>query len=124
MQMLRTLSTRTRSRRSGYERVSDDSTFSLLGGKLRRSTSVPYYAPSIRLGGDFPAILEKLPRQKTTKTVVTSKLSHPIFSLFDGYRRRSKKKATAKPEFSRYHEYLKESGMWDLRSNSPVIYFK
>ncbi|XP_010467633.1 PREDICTED: uncharacterized protein LOC104747656 [Camelina sativa] len=124
MQMIRTLSTRTRSRRSGYERVSDDSTFSLLGAKLRRSTSVPYYAPSIRLGGDFPVILEKLPSQKPNKTVVTSKLSHPIFSLFDGYRRRSKKKATAKPEFSRYHEYLKESGMWDSRSNTPVIYFK
>ncbi|EFH62418.1 hypothetical protein ARALYDRAFT_900196 [Arabidopsis lyrata subsp. lyrata] len=95
MQMLRTLSTRTRSRRSGYERVRNDSTFSLLGAKLRRSPSVPYYAPSIRLGGDFPAILEKLPRQKPNKTVVTSSLSHPIFSLFEGYRRHSKKKATA-----------------------------
>ncbi|CAH2051350.1 unnamed protein product [Thlaspi arvense] len=120
MQMLRTLSTRTRSRRGGYELVGDESTFGILGAKLRRSTSVPYYAPSIRLGGGFPAVLEELPRQKSKKTVVTSKFSHPIFSLF----RRSKKKATAKPEFSRYYEYLREGGVWDLRSNAPVIYFK
>ncbi|CAA7022142.1 unnamed protein product [Microthlaspi erraticum] len=118
--MLRTLSTRARSRRSGYERVGDESTSSFLGAKLRRSTSVPYYAASIRLGGGSPAILEELPSQKSKQTVVTSKLSHPIFSLFC----RSKKKATAKPEFSRYYEYLREGGVWDLRSNTPVIYFK
>ncbi|CAA7022141.1 unnamed protein product [Microthlaspi erraticum] len=124
MEMLRTLSTRARSRRSGYERVSDDSAFSLLGAKLKSSTSVPYYAPSIILGGGGPAILEALPRQKSKKTATTGKFSHPIFSLFDGRHRSNKKKATAKPEFSRYAEYLREGGMWDSRSNIPIIYFK
>ncbi|CAN8328058.1 unnamed protein product [Cochlearia groenlandica] len=125
MQMLRSLSTRTRSRRGGYERVSDDSTFSLLGAaKLRRSTSVPYYAPSIKLGGvgGVPTILEELPRQKSKKVKPTSKFSHPIFSFL--YGNKKKKSTTTKPEFSRYIEYLKEGGMWDARSNTPVIYYK
>ncbi|ESQ50634.1 hypothetical protein EUTSA_v10023197mg [Eutrema salsugineum] len=120
MEMLRSLSTRKISRPGVY----DESTFSLLGAKLKRSTSVPYYAPSIRLGGGGPAILEELPRQKSKKTTATGKFSHPIFSLFDGRRRNNKKKATAKPEFSRYAEYLREGGMWDSRSNTPIIYFK
>ncbi|CAN8271190.1 unnamed protein product [Cochlearia groenlandica] len=127
MEMLRSLSTRTISRRNGvYNRVGhEESTFSLLGTKLmKRSTSVPYYAPSIKLGGrgGGPVILEELPRHKPKKTVaVAGKLSHPIFSLF--YGRNKKKKATAKPEFSRYVEYLKEGGMWDSSSNTPIIYF-
>ncbi|ESQ50633.1 hypothetical protein EUTSA_v10022919mg [Eutrema salsugineum] len=113
MQMLRTLSTRSRSRRSGYELVGD----SYLGAKLRRSTSVPYYAPSIRLGGGLPAaILEELPRQKSKKTVVTSKSSHPIFSLFH----RSKKKATAKPEFSRFFSKIK----WDELAKAYIYHQK
>lgn len=124
MEMLRSLSTRKISGRGVYERVGDESTFGLLGAKLKRSTSVPYYAPSIRLGGGNPVILEELPRQKSKKIAVTGKFSHPIFSLFDGRRRSNKKKATAKPEFSRYVEYLKEGGMWDSRSNTPIIYFK
>ncbi|KAJ0240774.1 Uncharacterized protein HA466_0223530 [Hirschfeldia incana] len=122
MQTLRSFSTRTRSRRGGYERVSDDSTFSLLGAKLRRSSSVPYYAPSIKLGaGGVPTILEELPRQKSKKVKPTSKFSHPIFSFLYG---KKKKSTTRKPEFSRYLEYLKEGGMWDARSNAPVIYYK
>ncbi|KAL0790881.1 hypothetical protein Bca101_007127 [Brassica carinata] len=122
MQMLRSFSTRTRSRRGAYERVSDDSTFSLLGAKLRRSTSVPYYAPSIKLGaGGAPTILEEIPRQKSKKVKPTSKFSHPIFSFLYG---KKKKSTTRKPEFSRYLEYLKEGGMWDARSNAPVIYYK
>lgn len=124
MEMLRSLSTRKISHRSVYKPVGDEPTFSLLGAKLKRSTSVPYYAPSIKLGeGNLP-ILEELPCEKSKKIVVTGKFSHPIFSLFDGRRRSNKKKATAKPEFSRYVEYLKEGGMWDSSSNTPIIYFK
>ncbi|RIA04449.1 hypothetical protein BRARA_K01310 [Brassica rapa] len=113
MQMLRSFSTRTRSRRGGYERVSDDSTFSLLGAKLRRSSSLG--------AGGVPTILEELPRQKSKKVKPTSKFSHPIFSFLYG---KKKKSTTRKPEFSRYLEYLKEGGMWDARTNTPVIYFK
>ncbi|XP_009144195.1 uncharacterized protein LOC103867852 [Brassica rapa] len=124
MEMLRSFSTRTRSRRGGYERVSDDSTFSLLGAKLKRSTSVPYYAPSIKLGaGGVPAILEaELPRQKSKKVKPPGKFSHPIFSFL--YGKKKKPSTTRKPEFSRYLEYLKEGGMWDARTNAPIIYYK
>ncbi|CAN6910842.1 unnamed protein product [Brassica oleracea] len=124
MEMLRSFSTRTRSRRGGYERVSDDSTFiwpNLL--LLKRSTSVPYYAPSIKLGaGGVPAILEELPRQKSKKVKPPSKFSHPIFSFL--YGKKKKPSTTRKPEFSRYLEYLKEGGMWDARTNAPIIYYK
>jgi hypothetical protein len=37
---------------------------------------------------------------------------------------KKKKKASSKPEFARYVEYMKEGGMWDLESNKPVIYYK
>ncbi|KAJ4871315.1 hypothetical protein Rs2_47053 [Raphanus sativus] len=125
MQMLRSFSTRTRSRRGGYERVGDDSTFSLLGAKLRRSSSVPYYAPSIKLGaGGVPTILEELPRQKSKKVKPPSKFSHPIFTFLYGNKKKKKTSTTRKPEFSRYLEYLKEGGMWDARTNAPVIYYK
>ncbi|KAK9062006.1 hypothetical protein SSX86_019190 [Deinandra increscens subsp. villosa] len=45
---------------------------------------------------------------------------HPLFSLFG--RRSRRKKATAKPEFSRYMQYLKEGGVWNANSTKPVIY--
>nr|XP_043633471.1 uncharacterized protein LOC122604663 [Erigeron canadensis] len=45
---------------------------------------------------------------------------HPFFSLFE--RKNRKKKATAKPEFSRYMQYLKEAGSWNDNSAKPVIY--
>ncbi|KAL7104649.1 hypothetical protein ACP275_08G259100 [Erythranthe tilingii] len=46
---------------------------------------------------------------------------HPFFSLFETKR---KKNGTAKPEFSRYLEYVKEGGgLWDMKSNKPVIYY-
>ncbi|KAF7809711.1 hypothetical protein G2W53_036454 [Senna tora] len=60
-------------------------------------------------------------QRNPTKKVSKEKKSHPIFSLFD-FRR--KKKTTSRPEFTRYHEYVKEGGMWDLDANKPVIYYK
>ncbi|XP_010548315.1 PREDICTED: uncharacterized protein LOC104819775 [Tarenaya hassleriana] len=130
--MLRALSTRARSRH-GYERLGDESSIFLKEGELKRSRTVPTWLssnpPRNKLGrGSVPAILEELPRQKSAARKKTKgKFSHPIFSLFEGLYSNSssrKKKTTAKPEFSRYLEYLKEGGMWDPRSNMPVIYFK
>ncbi|XP_010531050.1 PREDICTED: uncharacterized protein LOC104807465 [Tarenaya hassleriana] len=122
--MMRAMSTRGRSRH-GYERLGDESKIGLMEGELKRSRTVP--TSRNRLGGSVPAILEELPRQQSSArkntTSSSSKFSHPIFSLFNGGRGR-KKKTTAKPEFSRYLEYLKEGGMWDPSSNMPVIYFK
>ncbi|KAI3722813.1 hypothetical protein L2E82_33919 [Cichorium intybus] len=45
---------------------------------------------------------------------------HPLFSLLE--KKNRKKKVTAKPEFSRYVQYLKEGGIWDANSAKPVIY--
>jgi len=47
--------------------------------------------------------------------------SHPLLSFLALPR---KKKTTARPEFARYLEYLKEGGMWNLNSNKPVKYYK
>lgn len=54
---------------------------------------------------------------------------HPLFSFFDmGLKRKKKTKkqstTTAKPEFARYLEYVKEGGVWDTTSNGPVIYHR
>ncbi|EPS58222.1 hypothetical protein M569_16593, partial [Genlisea aurea] len=48
---------------------------------------------------------------------------HPFFSFFP-LAQRKKKAATAKPEVSRYLEYLKEGGAWDSKINAPVMYYK
>ncbi|KAI3415103.1 uncharacterized protein J3R85_015408 [Psidium guajava] len=87
-------------------------------GKLKRTAGWPAGsfgsssnpAPEV----SFPAYPQgKLPR-KVNK-------SHPLFSLFDGSRRR--KKVTARPELARYLEYVKEGGLWDADSNKPVIHY-
>ncbi|GAV87752.1 hypothetical protein CFOL_v3_31178 [Cephalotus follicularis] len=114
--MLRALSVR-RSCHS-YERVADEPSIGLLEGKLKRNKSVPAwrYGSSIKLAPEstVPAGNSQVkPAMKVNK-------SHPLFSLFD---RRRKKKTTARPEFARYLEYVKEGGMWDLNSNTPVIYY-
>ncbi|CAA0412461.1 hypothetical protein AtNW77_Chr5g0153661 [Arabidopsis thaliana] len=53
--------------------------------------------------------------------------AHPLFSFFDMSLKRKKKKkstTTAKPEFARYLEYVKEGGVWDNTSNGPAIYYR
>ena len=62
----------------------------------------------------FPNNSQVKPTKKVSK-------SHPIFSLFNA---RRKKKTTARPEFARYLEYVKEGGLWDMNLNKPVIYYK
>ncbi|KAI3794231.1 hypothetical protein L1987_36860 [Smallanthus sonchifolius] len=92
----------------------------LLDAKMIRSTTLPAH-----FFGDIP--LKLVPESKAPAKVVSiekqakkvSKL-HPLFSLFE--RKSRKKKATAKPEFSRYMQYLKEGGTWDANSVKPVIY--
>nr|XP_043634382.1 uncharacterized protein LOC122605493 [Erigeron canadensis] len=54
------------------------------------------------------------------KEVKKASKMHPIFAIFE--RRSRKKKATAKPEFARYMQYLKEGGSWNANSSRPVIY--
>ncbi|KAJ4714340.1 Sodium/potassium-transporting ATPase subunit alpha-1 like [Melia azedarach] len=113
--MLRALSTRRSSR--GYERLAvvDEST-ALLEGKLKRAASVPagVFNPSRKsyssrkLTPEFEFTLPEHPQAQAKKSAKKLDKIHPIFSLLNS---RSKKKPTAKPEFARYLEYLKEGGM-------------
>ncbi|XP_004509283.2 uncharacterized protein [Cicer arietinum] len=109
-----------------YERLGKESTTTtLLNEEFKRSTSLPSKASNnssrkVALGSTFGDI--NLQRNQTKKVSNnSSKKSHPLLSFLD---LRRKKKTTAKPEFARYLEYLKEGGMWDLNSNKPVIYYK
>ncbi|XP_009103525.1 uncharacterized protein LOC103829600 [Brassica rapa] len=111
--MIRALS--TRKDRGGYKK---------LGGEKeeeREAAGVRLLEGKVQ---SVPAELKK-PVEKTGGSV------HPLLSFFDiGSQRKKKKtktkksKTTAKPEFSRYLEYVKEGGVWDATSNGPVIYYK
>ena len=85
-----------------------------------------HHQPQLKRVSSLPARLslgtasQPDPPSKQTKKAKASK-THPLFGLFSG---RRKAKTTAKPEFSRYLEYVKEGGVWDMNSNTPVIYFK
>ncbi|KAI5418398.1 hypothetical protein KIW84_042872, partial [Lathyrus oleraceus] len=108
-----------------YERLGKESaTTTLLHEEFKRSTTMPskpsYSSTKMVLGSTFRDI--KLQRNPTKKGNSSSskKKSHPLFNFLD-FRR--EKKTTARPEFARYIEYLKEGGMWDFNSNKPVIYY-
>nr|AFK36176.1 unknown [Lotus japonicus] len=117
--MFKSLSTRPGP--SKYEKMDKDSAAG--GGtsneEMTRSTSVPSSSATSMALGSSSINLHRNPTKRATNN--PKEKSHPIFSLFE-FRR--KKKATAKPEFARYLEYMKEGGMWDVNSNQPVIYFK
>ncbi|GFY80390.1 hypothetical protein Acr_01g0001990 [Actinidia rufa] len=79
--------------------------------RLNYSVRVEKISPESNFPGNFQV-----------KQVKKASKIHPIFGLTFETRRR--KKATAKPEFARYVEYVKEGGAWDVSSNMPVIYYK
>ncbi|CAK7339604.1 unnamed protein product [Dovyalis caffra] len=94
----------------GYERlVEEPVNIGLLDGKLKRAKSLPAGV----FGSSKSRKLEpELARQKISPAKPSSRKvskSHPLFSLF--YNRR-KKKPTARPEFARYLQYVKEGGIW------------
>ncbi|KAJ4822947.1 hypothetical protein Tsubulata_000300 [Turnera subulata] len=109
-----------------YERSGEEATAGLLlDAKLDRTKSVPAFVygssskstrrPKLEvvyLGGNAPFVKPDPPTKKPAK-------SHPLFSLF-----RRKKKPTANPQLARYLEYVKEGGMWDVKSNNPVMHYK
>ncbi|KAD7479251.1 hypothetical protein E3N88_02387 [Mikania micrantha] len=112
--MFRALSTRKSYR--GYEQLFNETTVDdgLPEAKMLRSTTMP--------AGNFPvkgAVERRIPAiaDVTVKQAKKASKIHPLFSLFE-----RKKKATAKPEFSRYIQYLREGGVWDANSDRPVIY--
>ncbi|CAL0331878.1 unnamed protein product [Lupinus luteus] len=115
-------STSTRRDSSKYEKLEKESAGNgTWNDELKRSTSVPSRAQG-SIFGDI-----NLERNSTKKANNNNNNSnqkekiHPLFGFLDFHR---KKKTTAKPEFARYLQYLKEGGMWDSDSNKPVIYYK
>ncbi|KAL2497787.1 hypothetical protein Adt_23337 [Abeliophyllum distichum] len=114
--MFRALS--TRKSRQGYEQLNDEAAPSTdpLVPKLSKSRTLP------------AKIFNSSPKKLTTATAASKAPSeqakkvskiHPFFNIFVESGRR-RKKATAKPEFSRYVEYLKEGGMYgiiDMKAN-------
>lgn len=127
--MFRALSTR----RSGYERLVDESSIGLLEVKLSRSVTLPAKLFGSRRkmapeGNLVPGSAQKqakkatkIPEKSEDKQVKKASKIHPIFSIFE---KRRRKKATSKPEFARYLEYVKEGGLWDVNSNVPVMHYK
>ncbi|KAA3461149.1 Retrovirus-related Pol polyprotein from transposon TNT 1-94 [Gossypium australe] len=129
MAMLRAFSTRRN--RDGYERLLVETEVEepvipsngQFEAQLKRARSVParVFGLSRKFNGPELGLPEKCQEKSSTTTNSNkkgskSKTIHPLFSLFDG---RRKKKTTAKPEFARYIEYLKEGGMWDKNANTP-----
>lgn len=110
----------TRRSRGRYERLSDDQPADVPQEKLKRATSLParIFSTSRKLASELSSPRNSHHEVKPAKNVTKS---HPLFSLFDS---RPKKKTTAKPEFSRYLEYVKEGGLWDMNLNKPVIHYK
>ncbi|KAF5768910.1 hypothetical protein HanXRQr2_Chr14g0642061 [Helianthus annuus] len=106
--MFRSMSTRKVHR--GYEQLISEPTIDDQSSeaKMLRSTTLP-----ANFFGEPPVKFIEKQVKKASKI-------HPFFSMFE--RRSGKKKATAKPEFSRYMQYLKEGGIWDANSIKPVIY--
>lgn len=125
--MLRAFSTR----RSGYDRLVDESSTGLVEAKLSRSATLPAKLFGSRRKTaperNLPPIPEqkpstaKIPENSGEKQVKKASKILPLFSIFE---KRRRKKATAKPEFARYMEYVKEGGTWDAKSNMPVIHYK
>ncbi|XP_057787330.1 uncharacterized protein LOC131004647 [Salvia miltiorrhiza] len=99
-----------RRNRRGYEQLGDGDEASLVP-KLSRTKSLP------------TTKVNSSPKRIATAAAKEAKKAgkvHPFFSIFETKRR---KKATAKPEFSRYLEYVKEGGAWDMAANRPVMYY-
>ena len=106
--------------RRGYDQLISESTAEDVSPepKMIRSTSLPTNS-----SGDFPVMfvpVQEIPVKVVAKQMRKVSKVHPLFSLLE--KRSRKKKATAKPEFSRYMQYLKEGGIWDANSPKPVIY--
>ncbi|KHN11111.1 hypothetical protein glysoja_033665, partial [Glycine soja] len=93
---------------------------------FKRSISLPSHGSNssrkMALGSTYGDInLKRNPTKKGNNNNNSDKKNHPLLSFLA---LRRKKKTTARPEFARYHEYLKEGDMWDLNSNKPVMYYK
>ncbi|KAJ6907230.1 hypothetical protein NC651_017808 [Populus alba x Populus x berolinensis] len=87
-------------------------TTSLLAGELETSESLPAHevsgSPKLSTLGRPEVAPQNVSSVKPSRRKDSK--SHPLFSLCDGAGR--KKKPTARPEFARYLQYVKEGGVW------------
>ncbi|KFK34336.1 hypothetical protein AALP_AA5G131900 [Arabis alpina] len=116
--MFRAMSTRRV--HGGYEKLGDEE------ARLKRVTSVP-----ASVYGHSRNPIQEVKKTPTPTAKPTGGSVHPLLSFFDVHFQRKKKKTTkkkssptAKPEFARYLEYVKEGGVWDSSSNAPVIHYR
>ncbi|KAL8144883.1 hypothetical protein AgCh_003185 [Apium graveolens] len=127
--MLRAFSTR----RSGYDRLVDESSIGLVEVKLSRSTTLPAKLFGSRRKATPEVNLPHVPEQKPSKAKKIQENSGekqvkkaskilPIFSIFE---KRRQKKATAKPEFassmSKVHLYIYHHGDFTPIPNSKYV---
>ncbi|XP_009631047.2 uncharacterized protein [Nicotiana tomentosiformis] len=107
----------TRRGYKGYEELikEEEPSAPLVEPKLIRNRSVPVakiFSPSRKVTSEQN--LSATP-QVNKEAKKASKI-HPIFSLFET---KKKMKATARPEFSRYIQYVREGGFGDVLQTIP-----
>ncbi|KAG6523084.1 uncharacterized protein LOC122048058 [Zingiber officinale] len=95
--------------RRGYRRLSSRQHSFDLAENAETTVATTTTTPTT----SFPTTLK---RSKTTRDVK----AHPVMRILQA----PSKKETARPEFLRYLEYVREAGSWDPTSDKPTIYFK
>lgn len=123
--MLRALSTRGGRSPWEYRQLVNDETSSdaeeVLVPKLSRARTLP--AKILNYSRKLTDATVPAASKKHNDQVKKASKVHPFFSLFDMSQKR-RKKATAKPEVSRYLEYMREGGgvgIWDMKAEKPVV---
>uniref|UniRef100_A0A3Q7F7G6 Uncharacterized protein n=2 Tax=Solanum lycopersicum TaxID=4081 RepID=A0A3Q7F7G6_SOLLC len=115
--MLRAMSTRRDYRGYGVlnkGEEDEEACAPILGNpKLSRNRTVPASAAAKFFRSSSKKVTSEDNFRASAQLKEAKKASkiHPIFSLFETKR---KKKATARPEFSRYIQYLREGGFGDV----------
>ncbi|KAM3285814.1 hypothetical protein P3S67_024613 [Capsicum chacoense] len=115
--MFRAMSTRRDYRGYGvltkYEEVQEEEPYAPMLGKpkLSRNRTVPAAAKFFSSSSKKVTSEDNFRANAQLKQAKKASKIHPIFSLFETKR---KKKATARPEFSRYIRYVREGGFGDV----------
>ncbi|CAN4080100.1 unnamed protein product [Withania somnifera] len=110
--MFRAMSTRRDYR--GYEElIKEEEPYEPMLGKpkLNRNRTVPAAAKFFSSSSKKVVSEENFRANAQLKEAKKASKIHPIFSLFET---KKKKKATARPEFSRYIQYVRDGGFGDI----------
>lgn len=126
--MFRSVSSRSHPTHGGYEKLMDEAAaVNNLPAEEMKLKRFPFLQSWLTTARDKT----KTPAAKDDTIHYKSKAKcHPLINLFHGRSNNNKKKlkkkntTTAGPEYSRYLQYVKEGGLWDVHSNSPVLYYR